>query len=140
MVEVLKDGVFGYSCTNRVTLKGIREAARGALAQARAAAELTVFKFDAGARPPEKGKHSSTYRLGGDALSPGEINELLIRACAAMKVSDKILDAKAVAAAVCTSVSDPEELHRRSLAARRTAASYTLEAWREFIQQRRRLY
>jgi glycosyltransferase involved in cell wall biosynthesis len=45
-------------------------------------------------------------------------------------------DAKAVAAAVCTSVADPEELHRRSLAARRTAASYTLEAWGELIQQR----
>ena len=39
MVEVLKDGVFGYSCTNRVTMEGIREAARGALEQAQAAAD-----------------------------------------------------------------------------------------------------
>ena len=45
-------------------------------------------------------------------------------------------DATAVAAAVSTSVTDPEELHRRGLAARRTAASYTLEAWGELIRQR----
>ena len=102
MVEVLAQGVFGYYGTNDLTLEGIQKAAERAYQQALLAAPYAVFYFDITARPQARGSYRSPYVKGVDAISPGDLNQLLLKANEVLKVSDKIVTVNAMARIVET--------------------------------------
>ncbi|MFQ6612026.1 MAG: TldD/PmbA family protein [Fidelibacterota bacterium] len=96
MVEVLAEGQFAYSSLNSFDKRQVQEAAVKALEQARKAARYAVFAFTPEARPVNKGSYRSPYQKDSAAISPGELNELLLKANAALKVSDKIVSVTAL--------------------------------------------
>jgi len=97
MVEVLAEGQFAYVGTSRLDGTGIRNAAQRALEIARAASKFSLYHFGVEARPPAKGSYHSVYQTALDAFSPGELSDLLLKASAALKVSDKVVTTNAIA-------------------------------------------
>ena len=97
MVEVLVKGQIGYGATNAVTLDNIRAAAQTAYRQALAASEWSIYPLTTAVRPKVVGQYISPFVKPLDALTPGEINDLLIRLCQTLKVSDKIVQTNATA-------------------------------------------
>jgi len=95
MIEVLKNGQFGYCATNQFGLESIQKAAEQALIQAERAASYSLCKFSEEVRPKSTGKYSSDYIKKSNSVSAGELNELLIKANQALKVSDKIVSVSA---------------------------------------------
>ena len=91
MVEVLKNGQFGYCGMNQFDMEFVQSAAEQALMQAEKAASHSLYKFSEEARPQSIGTYSSDYIKGSDTVSPGELNDLLVKANKALKVSDKIV-------------------------------------------------
>lgn len=102
MVEVLADGQFGYYGTNKLNLESIQAAADKALIQAKLAAKHAIYKFTPDARPVARGEYHSPYSLQIDAVPAGDINQLLLRANKALKISDKIVSVNAMAQLVET--------------------------------------
>jgi len=96
MVEVLVDGQFGYFGTPDLTQKGVAAAAEKAFLQAKLAARHSIFRFDKSARPVYKGEYLSPFKKGGDSLSAGRLNQILIEAYNHLKVSDKIVSASSL--------------------------------------------
>ena len=96
MVEVLADGQFGYYGTPNMTDVGISDAAKKAYAQATRAANDATFKFTDAARPANVGSYQSPFVKEMDTISPGELNKILLDAYTQLKVSDKIVSARAV--------------------------------------------
>ena len=80
MIEVLKNGQFGYCATNRFDIQSIQFAAQEALTQAESASSYSLSKFSQDARPQSIGQYSSQYVKSADSVSAGELNELLIKA------------------------------------------------------------
>lgn len=99
MVEVLVDGQIGYGSVNSFQPDRIRAAAQRAYEQAIAAAPWGVFKFSITTRPKVTGQYISPFLKPLDALSPGEINDLLVRLCHTLNVSDQIVQTTATAIA-----------------------------------------
>jgi predicted Zn-dependent protease len=97
MVEVLVNGQIGYAATNLITLEGIRAAAQTAYRQAIAAAEWNIYSTPLSARPKVVGQYVSPLAKPFDALSPGEINEILTKITRELKVSDQIVQTSATA-------------------------------------------
>jgi predicted Zn-dependent protease len=97
MVEVLVKGQIGYAATNLITLEGIRAAAERAYRQAIAASEWNIHTTSIAARPKVVGQYVSPLLKPFDALSPGEINEILTKITQELKVSDQIVQASATA-------------------------------------------
>ncbi|HEY9642930.1 MAG TPA: DNA gyrase modulator, partial [Coleofasciculaceae cyanobacterium] len=97
MVEVLVKGQIGYGATNTLQPEGIRAAAATAYQQAVAASEWAIYPLSPAVRPKVVGEYRSPFIKSLDALSPGEINDLLIRLCQTLKVSDKIVQTNATA-------------------------------------------
>jgi predicted Zn-dependent protease len=97
MVEVLADGQFGYYGTNRMDSGSISDSAKKALKQAKSAAKYAIHNFTEDARPPFTGKYYSDYKIPMDAISPGELNQLLVDINNALKVSDKVISVNALA-------------------------------------------
>ena len=95
MVEVLKNGQFGYCATNRFDIESIQSAAEQALIQAEKAAPHALYEFSEEARPQSTGKYSSEYIKGANSVDPGELNDLLVKANKQLKVSDKIVSVSA---------------------------------------------
>jgi len=95
MIEVLKNGQFGYCATNRLDTQSIQSAAEEALTQSESASSYSLSKFSEDARPQSLGEYSSQYLKSADSVSAGELNELLIKANKALKVSDKIVSVNA---------------------------------------------
>lgn len=92
MVEVLVDGCVGYAATNSLQLQSLQTAAEIAYKQALAARKWWIYPFQAAReRPKVVGQYSSPFLKPLDALSPGEINDLLVRICHTLKVSDQIV-------------------------------------------------
>lgn len=91
MVEALVDGQFGYCSVNRLDQESIQEAAEKAYIQAKESAKYSLFKFTTDSRPKSVGTHESSYKLTADSISPGELNNILLKVCNALKVSDKIV-------------------------------------------------
>ncbi len=102
MVEVLADGQFGYYGVNSGDPAVIQRAAEKAVDQARLASRFAVHRFTEAVRPMAKGEYRSPYEKYTDAISPGDLNHLLLKACARLKVSDKVISRTALARIVET--------------------------------------
>jgi predicted Zn-dependent protease len=99
MVEVLVNGQIGYGATNSLDLDSLRAAAKIAYEQAIAASPWAIYPLTPAARPKVVGEYISPFVKPLDALTPGEINDLLVRLCKTLKVSDQIVQAVATAIA-----------------------------------------
>jgi predicted Zn-dependent protease len=98
MLEVIVDGCIGYAATNSLQMKDLQAAAQKAYKQALVAKEWCVYPFRAESeRPKVVGQYSSPFLKPLDALSAGEINDLLVRICQTLKVSDRIVQTTAIA-------------------------------------------
>ncbi len=97
MVEVLVDGHFAYAATSRLDPPGIQRAAERAFGIARACAGYGIYSFTDQVRPQASGSYHSSYSLAQDAISPADLNHLLIKATERLKVSDKIVTTNAMA-------------------------------------------
>ncbi|NJR66301.1 MAG: TldD/PmbA family protein [Leptolyngbyaceae cyanobacterium CRU_2_3] len=97
MVEALVKGQIGYGATNAFDLEGIQVAAHAAYQQALAASKWSIYPLTPDVRPKVVGQYISPYIRSLDALSPGEINDLLIRLCQTLQVSEKIVQTNATA-------------------------------------------
>ncbi len=97
MVEVLAQGQFGYSATNRLTREALQAAANRAYSQAVAASRWTIHRFTQAVRPPVTGEYISPYQRPLSGLGVGEINDLLRQLCEQLKVSAAIVRTLAVA-------------------------------------------
>ena len=104
MVEVLLNGQFAYAATSNMSLSSIQQAVDKAMMMAESAAANTVYPFKDNVRPASKGSYKSPRKLGVDTLDPGEINEFLIKANNALKVSDKIVSVNAMARVIETNM------------------------------------
>ncbi|NEQ51257.1 MAG: TldD/PmbA family protein [Leptolyngbya sp. SIO3F4] len=97
MVEVLVNGQFGYSATNNLSKPALATAILSAYNQAVAASAWSVHSFSVAARPKATGNYISPHRKGLDALSPAELNQILLQVCDRLKISDKIAQTTASA-------------------------------------------
>ncbi|KYC38513.1 Zn-dependent protease [Scytonema hofmannii PCC 7110] len=98
MLEVMVNGCIGYAATNSLQVTDLQTAAEKAYHQALAASEWWVYPFKAASeRPKVVGQYTSPFLKPLDALSAGEINDLLIRICQTMKVCDRIVQTTAIA-------------------------------------------
>ena len=96
MVEVLAEGQFAYHATCRLNRDSVQAAAENALRLAHSAAKYSLTDFTVEARPIAKGRYESPHKLNETSLSAGDLNDLLIRACARLKVSDKVISTSAL--------------------------------------------
>jgi len=97
MVEAMVNGQIGYGATTSLTPESIQGAATLAYRQALAASQWGIHPMTSEVRPRVSGHYSSPFQKSQDALSPGEINDLLVRICDTMKVSDEIIQTRATA-------------------------------------------
>ena len=96
MIEVLSNGQFGYYGTPNMTNESVAAAAKKAFKQAQLASRHATFQFSEDARPANVGNYQSPFVKEKDSLSPGELNKLLLDAYNQLKVSDKIVSARAL--------------------------------------------
>ncbi len=99
MVEVLHRGQMGYGATSSLSPEAIQAAAVTAKLQAESAYQWSLAPFTPQVRPRVVGQFVSEVGQGLKGLSPREINELLMRVCYGLKVSDKIVQTSATAIA-----------------------------------------
>ena len=97
MVEVLVNGQIGYGATNSLHLSDIHAAAKTAYHQALAASQWSVYFLTTAVRPKVVGQYSSPFVKPLDVMSPGDLNDLLIRLCQQLKVSEQIVQTNALA-------------------------------------------
>jgi len=98
MLEVLVDGCTGYAASNSLQLQSLQIAAQSAYKQALSARKWRIYPFQAAReRPKVVGQYTSPYLEPFDALSPRDINDLLVRICHTMNVSDQIVQTLASA-------------------------------------------
>ncbi len=97
MIEVLVNGQFGYSATNRLDFDSIQQAAQIARQQALAASRWAIHKFNNSVRPQASGNYNSPFQKPLDYLGAGEINDILIKVCQSLKADDKIVKTRAMA-------------------------------------------
>lgn len=97
MVEVLVNGQIGYGATNSFSQASLQIAAQAAYQQAIAASQWKIHPISIAERPKVIGQYVSPVKKPFDALSPGEINDLLIQICQKLKVSDQIVQTTAAA-------------------------------------------
>ena len=103
LVEVLSDGQFGYYGTNQINQQSLQLAAEKALLQAKLAKKWSIFSFDVDVRPKSEGTFISP-REQENGISPGELNEMLMKAYQKLKISDKIVSATSLARIVETEI------------------------------------
>jgi predicted Zn-dependent protease len=97
MVEVLVNDQIGYAATNSLQRDSIHAAAKAAYQQAIAASRWGIYPMTTALRPPVVGRYSSPVIKPLDALTPGEINDLLMRLCQTLKLSDRVVQTNAMA-------------------------------------------
>ncbi len=97
MVEVLAQGQIGYAATNLWDAASIRQAVQTAYQQAIATSQWAIHPLTVAARPPVVGQYVSPVQKPFDALSPGEINQILAQICRKLNVSDKVVQTQAMA-------------------------------------------
>jgi predicted Zn-dependent protease len=96
MVEVMVNGCIAYSATNSLTPSALQTAAKAAYHHAIASSQWSVYKLDVTtSRPQVIGEYISPHLQSLDTLTPAEVNDILIRACKTLKVSDKIVQTSA---------------------------------------------
>lgn len=96
MVEVLAQGQFSYAATHSLKLEAIQAAVDRAYHQAIAAAPWQCHPFTSAARQNPRGQYHTPLSQPLNALSPGDINDLLIQLCEHLKVSDQIVQTRAL--------------------------------------------
>ena len=104
MVEVLKDGQFGYSGTSDLSFDGISKAANNALDSAYKASKHSIFSFNKDVRPKSQGLYETPLELPFDSLSAGEINDILMKANDWLKIDNRIMSVTAMAMLVETTI------------------------------------
>ena len=97
MVEVLVNGQIGYGATNSLQPESIQAAAKAAYQQAAAASQWAIYPMTTAVRPKVVGQYISPHIKSFDALTPGEINNVLARLCYTLKVSDQVVQTSATA-------------------------------------------
>ncbi|MBD2465640.1 TldD/PmbA family protein [Oscillatoria sp. FACHB-1407] len=97
MVEVLVNGQIGYSAVNSLQPEQIQQAAAIAYQQALAASQWAIYPMTVAARPKVVGQYTSPFLKPFDVMTAGEVNDLLVRLCQTLKVSDHIVQTNAVA-------------------------------------------
>jgi predicted Zn-dependent protease len=97
MVEVMVQGQTGYCATNHLSQASIQFAAETAYQQAIAASRWSVHPLDPSVRPPAIGTYRSPFQKTLDDFSPQDLNDLLVRICDTLKVSDRIVRTSALA-------------------------------------------
>jgi predicted Zn-dependent protease len=95
MIEVMVNGSLGYAATNSLTLSSLQNAAQIAYKQAISASEHWIYPFSESQRPQVIGEYNSPFFEPLNAISPGEINDILIRICHHLKISDQIVQTTA---------------------------------------------
>jgi predicted Zn-dependent protease len=96
MVEVIVNGQMGYGATNALTIEGIRAAAQAAQQQAIATQPYRLHDWSINQRPKVVGKYVSQVDRAFDRPSPQEVNDLLKEICTRLKVSDQIVQTRAM--------------------------------------------
>lgn len=138
MVEVLAQGQLGYAATNGGDADSIRQAVTVAYEQAIAASPWAIAPLTAAARPPVMGEYSSPSQQSFDALSPGEINAILAQICRRLKVSDKVVQTRAMSTTTERDVwfvsSNGSQVHQRFL---NIGTDYAVTAQDGSVVQRR---
>ena len=104
MVEVLKNGQFGYSGTSDLSFDGINKAAKLAFNSALKASSHSVFSFNNDVRPKSQGSYETPLELPFDSLSVGEINDILMKANEWLKIDDRVISVTAMAMLVETTI------------------------------------
>jgi len=97
MVEVLEGGHFGHSATSDMSAEGLEAALGRAIAQTKTASARKVFSFTEAVRPLSQGRYQSPSATPLAEAKAGAINELLVKATAAMNLSSKIVNRAAYA-------------------------------------------
>jgi predicted Zn-dependent protease len=97
MVEVMVDGQIGYGATNDLSAAGLQAAAELAQQQAMAASRWAIHSLTPAVRPKVVGQYASPFVKPLDALTPAEINDLLVQLCQKLQVSDQIVQTLATA-------------------------------------------
>ncbi|MBH8575889.1 TldD/PmbA family protein [Nostocaceae cyanobacterium CENA369] len=97
MLEVLVNGGIGYAATNSLELTSLLAAAQTAYKQALFSSEWWIYPVSESQRPKVVGEYNSPFLQPFNALSPGDINDLLVRICQRLKVNDKIVQTSATA-------------------------------------------
>ncbi|MBD2774773.1 TldD/PmbA family protein [Iningainema tapete] len=101
MLEVMVNGTFGYAATNSLELQELQAAAESAYKQALAASEWWIHPFQAAtSRPKVVGQYISPDADKDDELTPGEVNNFLVRICHTLKVCDQIVQTIASATTI----------------------------------------
>jgi len=95
MIEVLVNGQFGYAATPDLSLSSIALTAQKAFNHASAASVNSIFKFDTSVRPATVLQYESK-RDRKSSHAPNSVFQFLFEACAALKTSDKIIQAFAM--------------------------------------------
>jgi predicted Zn-dependent protease len=105
MVEVMVNGCIGYAATNNLELASLQTAAQQAYKQALFSSRWWIHPFQpATERPKVVGEYISPAAQPLDTQSIAEINDLLICACHALKVSPEIVQTTASATTTQTEI------------------------------------
>ena len=91
MAEVLVDGHFGYAATSKLDVESLVQAAERAREQALKSARFAVHRFSIEQRPTVQAEYFSPRVKSFASLTPGEVNELLVKICGKLKRSPKII-------------------------------------------------
>ena len=117
MVEVLKNGQFGYCATSDLSFSGIQRAATTAQESALRASKYSVFSFESNVRPKSKGEYLTPLELPFDSLSAGEINDILMKANDWLLNDSRIMSVSAMAMLVETTInyacSNGSDIHQK---------------------------
>ena len=76
-------------------IKTSLSAAEKAKEQAEKASQYSIYSFSENARPKAVGSYESSFSKAPDTVSTGEINDILLAGCDALKVTDQIVSASA---------------------------------------------
>lgn len=97
MVEVLARGQLGYAAVNRMDRESVHQAVEKAYQQAIAASEWGIHTLTPAVRPKVVGQFISPSMQALDALNPADVNDILMRLCKTLKVSDQVVQTMATA-------------------------------------------
>ncbi len=97
MVEVMVNGQIGYGATNSLHIASLQTAATAAYQQAVAASRWAIYPLTPAVRPKVVGQYFSPFVQPLNALTSQEINQVLIKICQNLKVSEQIVQTTATA-------------------------------------------
>lgn len=97
-IEAFVDGAVGYAATSRHDTAALQVALDSAVAHARLSSQLPVARFEREkVRPDVQGEYIGTAQKSFDALTVGEVCDILVQASRTAMRSEKIVKALAIA-------------------------------------------